>query len=98
LDGIRNTYAQIASKYQDILALEHSMAEIQQMLFDLALLTEQQEELLYQIDYQVIQANVFIKVGNDDLSKSIGYQKSILKKYWYVCIYSCCLVRFLAEC
>jgi t-SNARE complex subunit (syntaxin) len=44
-DGIGNTYAQVASKYQDILALEHSMAEIQQMFFDLALLTKQQEEL-----------------------------------------------------
>lgn len=49
----RTTYAKVAGKYQDVLTLEQSVAELHQMFLDFALLTEQQGELLDQIEFQV---------------------------------------------
>ena len=52
-DQIKMQYRVVAGKYQDVLALEASVAELHQMFLDFALLTEQQGELLDQIEYQV---------------------------------------------
>lgn len=52
------------------------------MFQDFALLTEQQGELLNQIEYQVENAAAYIEEGNVDIVKSIEYQKSIRKKTW----------------
>jgi len=43
----------VADKYQDVLTLEASVAELHQMFLDFALLTEKQGELLDQIEHQV---------------------------------------------
>lgn len=52
-DSIRNAYMNVADKYQDVLTLEASVAELHQMFLDFALLTEKQGELLDQIEHQV---------------------------------------------
>lgn len=41
-------------KYQDVLRLEASVAQLHEMFVDFAQLTEQQGELLDQIEFQVI--------------------------------------------
>jgi hypothetical protein len=38
----RNAFENVASKYQDVLVLEASVAELHQMFLDFALLTEEQ--------------------------------------------------------
>ena len=55
------------------------------MFVDFALLTEQQGELLDQIEYQVHAASEYITDGNDDLEVAGDYQKSIRKK-------QCCVI------
>jgi t-SNARE complex subunit (syntaxin) len=50
----RTTYAKVAGKYQDVLTLEQSVAELHQMFLDFALLTEQQGELLDQIEFRFV--------------------------------------------
>ena len=75
----------VADKYQDVLALEASVAELHQMFLDFALLTEQQGELLDQIEFQVKSASDFIDEGNQDMVQAIEYQKSIRKK-------QCCIL------
>ena len=45
----------MAGKYQDVLTLEQSVAELHQMFLDFALLTEQQGELLDQIEFRFVQ-------------------------------------------
>lgn len=79
-DPIRNAYMNVADKYQDVLALEASVAELHQMFLDFALLTERQGELLDQIEYQVKSASDYIEDANQDMTKAIEYQKSIRKK------------------
>jgi t-SNARE complex subunit (syntaxin) len=70
----------VADKYQDVLTLEASVAELHQMFVDFALLTEQQGELLDQIEFQVKAAGDYIDEANVQLVESIQYQKSIRKR------------------
>jgi t-SNARE complex subunit (syntaxin) len=83
----------VAGKYQDVLTLEQSVAELHQMFLDFALLTEQQGELLDQIEFQVKQAGDYVEEANVDVHQAIEYQKSIRKKQWYVCRSYCCSVN-----
>lgn len=83
----RTTYAKVAGKYQDVLTLEQSVAELHQMFLDFALLTEQQGELLDQIEFQVKQAGDYVEEANVDVHQAIEYQKSIRKKQcWLILI------------
>ena len=70
-------YEQAQGKYQDVLRLEQSILELHQMFVDFALLTEQQGELLDQIEFQVKAASDYIDEGNSEMVKAIEIQKSI---------------------
>jgi len=83
--AIKNTYANVADKYQDVLTLEASVSELHQMFLDFALLTEQQGEMLDQIEYQVKSAGDYIDDGNIDIQSAINYQRAIRKK-------QCCIL------
>jgi t-SNARE complex subunit (syntaxin) len=89
-DSIRNAYQNVADKYQDVLALEASVAELHQMFLDFALLTEQQGELLDQIEHQVKAASDYIDEGNTDMVQAIEYQKSIRRRQ--LCIFMTILI------
>lgn len=54
------------------------------MFLDFALLTEQQGELLDQIEFQVKQAGDYVEEANVDVHQSIEYQKSIRKKQCWI--------------
>lgn len=83
-DQIKTQYRQVAGKYQDILTLEASVAELHQMFLDFALLTEQQGELLDQIEYQVRSAADYVEDANVDVYEAIEYQKKIRKKQCWI--------------
>mmetsp|Transcript_7695 Transcript_7695/g.10296 ORF Transcript_7695/g.10296 Transcript_7695/m.10296 type:complete len:330 (-) Transcript_7695:117-1106(-) len=81
-DPIKTAYQNVAGKYQDVLTLEQSVAELHQMFLDFALLTDQQGELLDQIEHQVKSAADYIEDANVDVHEAIEYQKKIRKKQW----------------
>mmetsp|Transcript_14295 Transcript_14295/g.39736 ORF Transcript_14295/g.39736 Transcript_14295/m.39736 type:complete len:313 (+) Transcript_14295:200-1138(+) len=83
-DQVKTSYAKVAGKYQDVLALEQSVAELHQMFLDFALLTEQQGELLDQIEFQVKQAADYVEDANVDVYESIEYQRKIRKKQCWI--------------
>mmetsp|Transcript_92 Transcript_92/g.224 ORF Transcript_92/g.224 Transcript_92/m.224 type:complete len:313 (-) Transcript_92:127-1065(-) len=83
-DQIKTEYRNVAGKYQDVLTLEASVAELHQMFLDFALLTEQQGELLDQIEYQVRSAADYIEDANVDVYEAIEYQKKIRKKQCWI--------------
>jgi t-SNARE complex subunit (syntaxin) len=85
-DQIKTTYAKVAGKYQDVLTLEQSVAELHQMFLDFALLTEQQGELLDQIEFNVTQATDYVEEANVETHTAIEYQKSIRKKQCWIII------------
>ena len=70
-DPVKDAYAHAADRYQDVLKLEQSVAELHQMFLDFALLTEQQGEMLDQIEYQVKAAGEYVEEGNIDIKKAI---------------------------
>ena len=74
----------MTGKYQDVLTLEQSVAELHQMFLDFALLTEQQGELLDQIEFQLEGANDHVELANVETSKALEYQSAVRKKQWYV--------------
>jgi len=84
-DVIRNTYINVRDKYQDVLVLEASVAELHQMFLDFALLTDQQGALLDQIEHHVKAASDYIEEGNKEMVEAIEIQKSIRKKH-------CCII------
>ncbi|KUF87026.1 hypothetical protein AM588_10001884 [Phytophthora nicotianae] len=84
-ESITDVFLHCQDKYQDVLKLEQSVAELHQMFLDLALLVEQQGELLDQIDYQVRTAANYVEQGNKEVQKAIKHQKSYRKKM-------CCLL------
>ena len=79
-ETIRNMYLLVSDKYQDVLALEQSISELNQMFVDFALLVEQQGELLDQIEFQVKAASDYIDEGNTEMVKAIEIQISIRKQ------------------
>ena len=81
-DQIRSTYQEVADKYQDVLTLESSVTELHQMFLGFTLLTEQQAELLDQIEFHVKQAGASVEEANIDVHEAIEYQKSTRKKQW----------------
>jgi t-SNARE complex subunit (syntaxin) len=85
-DSIRNAYQNVADKYQDVLTLEASVAELHQMFLDFALLTEKQGELLDQIEHQVKEASDYIDQGNTEMVEAIDIQKSIRAKQCCIAI------------
>lgn len=70
--------------------LEASVAELHQMFLDFALLTEEQGELLDEIEYQVKSASVYIEDGNKSVESALDFLRRICKKQ--CCIIITCLV------
>merc|ERR1712130_673741 len=52
-ESIKHAYTNVSGKYQDIIALEQSVAELHQMFLDFSFLTEQQGDLIDQIKHNV---------------------------------------------
>jgi len=85
-DNIKQTYTKVAGKYQDILALEQSVAELHQMFLDFALLTEQQGELIDQIEFNVKSAVDYVEDANVDVYDAIESSKKVRKKQCLIII------------
>jgi t-SNARE complex subunit (syntaxin) len=87
-DQIKTTLQKVDGKCQDVLTLESSVV----VFFDFALLTEQQGELLEQIEFQVKQAGDHVEEANmDAVHHAIERQKSVQKKQWQVSAMSRCM-------
>lgn len=89
-DSISNAFMNAKDKYQDVMTLEASVAELHQMFLDFALLTEQQGEMLDQIEFQVKSASDFVDEGNANMTEAVELQKQLRYKQ------CCCLFIALA--
>ena len=89
-DAVKNAFKNVQDKYQDVLALEASVAELNQMFLDFALLVDQQGELLDQIEFQVKSASDFIDEGNVEMVQAVELQIGYRKKQ--CCCALACLI------
>ena len=83
-DLIKNTSRNVQDKYQEVMTLEKSITELHEMFVDFAQLTEQQGELLDQIEYQVKSANDYVDAGNVEMREAVDLQIQLRKR-------QCCL-------
>jgi t-SNARE complex subunit (syntaxin) len=84
-DQIKQIYTKVSTKYQDVILLEQSVAELHQMFMDFAILTEEQGELIDQIEHNVKNAKDYVDEANVDIYNAIESSKSIRKK-------QCCII------
>lgn len=76
-------YNDVAEKHRAIEQIEESVAAVQGLFLDLALLTETQGGQIDHIEYQVKQAGDYIQHGNEELNESLEYGKKIRKRRRY---------------
>eukprot|EP00585_Thalassiosira_rotula_P006138 CAMPEP_0196143280 /NCGR_PEP_ID=MMETSP0910-20130528/13036_1 /TAXON_ID=49265 /ORGANISM="Thalassiosira rotula, Strain GSO102" /LENGTH=328 /DNA_ID=CAMNT_0041404717 /DNA_START=58 /DNA_END=1044 /DNA_ORIENTATION=- len=77
---IKTEYQTVAGKYDVVVKLERSVAELHQIFLDLDLVTEEQGVLLDSIEYQLGSANDYIEDGNKETYEAILLQKKLRKK------------------
>jgi t-SNARE complex subunit (syntaxin) len=77
--AVKNALLEIQEKHRDIMRLEASVREMQQLFFDMAMLVEEQGQLLDHIENSVEQTLAYTERGNDELLKAKEYQKKARK-------------------
>lgn len=84
-DSITNAFMKAKDKYEDVLTLESSVAELHQMFLDFAMITEQQGEMLDQIEFQVKASSDYVDEGNINMVQAVELQKSLRFKQMICC-------------
>ncbi len=72
--SVAHAYETCRDKYQDVVKLEESVAELHQMFVDLSLLVEEQGELINSIDYQINTAADYVDQGTREVAKAVRHQ------------------------
>ncbi|KAG8172825.1 hypothetical protein JTE90_026646, partial [Oedothorax gibbosus] len=76
----RQTLADIEDRHADILKLEKSIRELHDMFLDMAVLVEEQGELVDRIEYNVNQASDYVGDAKRDIHRAIRHQSNARKK------------------
>lgn len=82
---IEEEYRKAQDKYKDIVKLVRSVRELQQLFQDMAVLIQEQGEMLNQIKYNVKTAHQQVTDGNKKLTQAIEQEKQVRKT-------KCCLL------
>lgn len=91
----KDTLAQIIETRNDILKIEASMRELNQLFQDLAMLVSEQGEVMDIILTNVQSAVKFVEKGREELKDAKGYQKKSRKKMCWVMIVIFIIVMFI---
>ncbi|XP_022344416.2 syntaxin-like isoform X1 [Crassostrea virginica] len=89
----KQTLADIEARHNDIIKLETSIRELHDMFMDMAMLVEQQGEMIDRIEYNVEQAVDYIETAKSDTKKAVKYQSKARRKLIMIII---CVVVLLA--
>ena len=87
-DEAQQAYAEAQSRARDVEMLVRSLNEVASMFQDLAVLVQQQSDMLDKIEENVETAGEYVRKGNQALRDTIEYQKK-QRKCW------CCLIIVL---
>jgi len=88
----KNALAYVENRHREILKLEESIKELHQLFVDMAILVEQQSEMLDQIEYNVNTSVAHTGKAVKELQLANQYQKKSRKS---MCILICILVAIL---
>lgn len=96
-DSIKDAYQNASGKYQDVLAIESSIAELNQMFLDFALLTSQQGEILDQIEYNVKNAADYVEDANIEVVEAGKIKDKMRKKQVAIAAFVALGILFLLK-
>ncbi|XP_019756584.1 syntaxin isoform X3 [Dendroctonus ponderosae] len=88
----KQTLADIEARHADIIKLENSIRELHDMFMDMAMLVENQGELVDRIEYQVETTQNHVAEGHQQLKTAQEYQSKARKKKIFIII---CLIILL---
>jgi len=91
---LKNAVSDIQDKHKDILKLERSVQTIHQMFVDMAMLVQQQGEMLDNIELNVQEAVDYVKKANKQLDKA--KKQHIKSRKWKCCILITLLIVIMA--
>ncbi|KAH3764324.1 t-SNARE family protein [Pelomyxa schiedti] len=75
----------VENKHNDILRLQQSINELNQLFLDMAILVDSQTELVDQIEMHVEHAHHDVKKGTEEMRDALALQKSARKKMCCCC-------------
>lgn len=91
----KDTLAMIMENRNDIYKIEQNMRELNQLFHDLAVLVNEQGEVMNQILQNVEHANQYVEKGRKELAKAKKYHKKSRKKFCFIIIGVAVVVGFL---
>lgn len=92
----KQTLADIEARHADIMKLEKSIQELHDMFMDMAMLVEQQGEMIDRIEYNVEQAVDYVETAKMDTKKAVKYQSKARRKLIMIIICVVVLIAILA--
>ncbi|KAL4223726.1 Syntaxin-1A [Mactra antiquata] len=92
----KQTLADIEARHADIMKLEKSIQELHDMFMDMAMLVEQQGEMIDRIEYNVEQAVDYVETAKMDTKKAVKYQSRARRKLIMIIICVVILIVILA--
>lgn len=85
--------AEMKERHHDIVAIERSIRELHQMFVDMAIIVEQQGELIDKVEDHVANTVEYTEHAAQEMRQAVVRQKSIQKKKWII---ACICVILLA--
>lgn len=92
----KQTLADIEARHADIMKLEKSIQELHDMFMDMAMLVEQQGEMIDRIEYNVEQAVDYVETAKMDTKKAVKYQSKARRKLILIIICVGVLIGLIA--
>ncbi|XP_039268061.1 syntaxin-1A-like isoform X2 [Styela clava] len=83
----------IEARHNDIIKLENSIKELHDMFMDMAMLVEQQGEMIDRIEYNVEHSVDYVERAVSDTKKAVKYQSRARRKK--ICMMVCCAVLLI---
>ncbi|XP_065173835.1 syntaxin-1A isoform X2 [Atheta coriaria] len=84
----KQTLADIQARHADIIKLETSIRELHDMFMDMAMLVENQGEMIDRIEYHVEHAVDYVQTATQDTKKALKYQSKARRKkiFIFICL------------
>ncbi|XP_063050502.1 syntaxin-2 isoform X2 [Engraulis encrasicolus] len=92
----RQALNEIESRHQDIIRLESSIKELHDMFMDMAMLVENQGEMINNIEKNVTSAVDYVASAKEECKKAVRYQKKARRKKLYLVICVAVVIVLLA--
>ncbi|CAG2100793.1 unnamed protein product [Medioppia subpectinata] len=82
----KQSLADIQARHADIIKLENSIREMHDMFIDMALLIENQGEIIDRIETQVVTSREYVEDGKQETKKALAFQSKSRKKCIFIVI------------